>query len=297
MSSVYTIQRNNRTRTTIIIMAFIALTTLVGYTASLYFRSYGFALFAFGLSLVQSLIAYYVGDKVALAISQAQEIKYEDSPQIFEMVQNLSKIAGIPTPRVYISPDRSANAFACGRDPEHASICLNQGILDLLNKNELEGVIAHELSHVANRDTLVMTVTMVLASVISFLVDIMFRISFFGFGGDDEDRNIQPWVFVLWIALVILAPVLAMLMQLAVSRSREYLADATAVSYTRYPEGLISALQKLYSQRRPADIQASSMNSLYISPARQRGAANFFSNLLSTHPSIEDRIANLKGEK
>jgi len=296
MSSVYTLQSNNRTKTFVIITLFILLTTLVGYVAALYFNNYSFALIAFAVSLIQSSVAYFWGDKVALASTGAREVSFEEAPQIHTLVENLSKIADIPKPKVYISPDPAANAFACGRDPKHASICLNQGILDLLDKNELEGVIAHELSHVKNRDTLVMTITMVLTSVISFIVDNIFRFSFFGFGGrDDRESNRSPWIYVLYIVVIIAAPLLALIMQLAISRSREYLADATAVTFTRYPDGLISALEKLYSQKIPSAYQSTAMSSLYIAPPKKSKGA-FMQNLFSTHPTIEERVSKLRGE-
>jgi len=295
MSSVYTIQSNNRNKTIAIIIVFIALTTVVGYAASYYFNNYLIAVMAFGLSLVQSGAAYFFGDKIALATASAEEITVADFPKIHEMIDNLSKIADIPKPKVYFSPDPSANAFACGRDPEHSSICLNQGILDLLNKNELEGVIAHELSHIKNRDTLVMTITMVLASVISLIVDNVFRFSIFGFGGNsDRESNKSPWVYALFVVILIAAPILAIMLQLAVSRSREYLADATAVTFTRYPEGLISALEKLYGQKTKTSVNSTAMSSLYIAPPLHN-QNQFFQNLFSTHPSISERVSKLKG--
>ena len=296
MSSVYTLQTNNRNKTIAIIAIFIALTTIVGYAASYFFNNYFIAILAFVLSLVQSGVAYFFGDKIALASASAQEVTDQDFPQIHSMIDNLCKIADIPKPKVYFSPDPSANAFACGRDPQHSSICLNQGILDLLNKNELEGVIAHELSHIKNRDTLVMTITMVLAFVISFIVDNVFRFSFFGFGGsDDRESSKSPWVYALYIVILIAAPVLAIMLQLAVSRSREYLADATAVTFTRFPDGLISALEKLYSQKTKTSVNSTAMSSLYIAPPLHNHN-QFFQNLFSTHPTIEQRVGKLKGE-
>jgi len=295
MSSVYTTQSNNQTKTFFIIIIFIALTTLVGYGASYYFQNYTLAILAFGLSLFQSGVAYFFGDKIALMTSGAQEVTPEQAPEIHNLVENLSKIADIPKPKVYISPDPSANAFACGRGPGHASICLNQGILDLLDKNELEGVIAHELSHVKNRDTLVMTITMVLTSVISFIVDNVFWFSFLGSSADDKESNKSPWVFILYIIVMIAAPILALILQMAVSRSREYLADATAITFTRYPDALISALEKLYNQKTVSSVNSTAMSSLYIAPPKHNHT-QFIQNLFSTHPTVQDRIAKLRGE-
>jgi heat shock protein HtpX len=291
--SAYSQQSNNVQKTWILIFVFIGLVSGLFYVIGWYQGSWLWPILGFVISISQALIAYYAGDKIALAASGAQEVKYEEAPKIYEMVQNLSKIGGIPTPKIYISPDPSANAFACGRDPEHASICLNQGILDILDKNELEGVIAHELSHVKNRDILIMTVTMVLSSVVSFVADIGFRIMFWG-GDRKKSENQNPVLLILYIATIILAPIVAALIQFAVSRQREFLADATAVTFTRYPEGLISALQKLYKSPVPSNHYSTATAHFYIAPPK-KSFGQKAAGLFSTHPSIEDRVKALKG--
>ncbi len=288
--SAYSQQSSNRNQTLILIFVFIGLVSGLFYIIGLYQGSYIWPVIGLVLSLSQALIAYFAGDKIALLSTGAKEVTYDEAPQIFEMVQNLTKIAGIPMPKVFISPDLSANAFACGRDPEHASICLNQGILDILNKAELEGVIAHELSHVKNRDILVMTVTMVLASVVSFVADIGFRIAIWG-GKDREEKN--PVLTALYIIAILLAPFIAGIIQLAVSRKREFLADATGVTMTRYPEGLISALDKLYKSPTPSSHYSTAMSHFYIAPPK-KSFGQKVSGLFSTHPPIEARIEALK---
>jgi heat shock protein HtpX len=290
--SVYTQRNRNITKTWILIFLFISLISTMFYVVGLYYGTPYFAVFGLILSIGQALIGYFFGDKIALAQAGAQKIKYEDSPEIYEMIQNLSKIAGIPIPKIHISPDPSANAFACGRNPKNASICLNQGILNLLNKNELEGVIAHELSHIKNRDILVMTMTMVLASIASFIADIGFRMSFFG--NRDKRENNSPIVMILYILTLLLAPILATLIQFAVSRQREYLADATAVTFTRYPNGLKSALLKLYNNPTPSEHYATSMNHFFIAPPK-KSFGEKVQSLFSTHPNIQDRIKALEG--
>lgn len=291
--SAYSQQSNNVRQTWILIFIFVGFISGAFYIVGLYQGSMIWPIIGLILSLGQALIGYYFGDKIALSFANATEVKYEEAPRIYEVVQNLSKIAGIPLPKIYISPDKSANAFACGRDPQHASICLNQGILDLLNKAELEGVIAHELSHIKNRDILVMTVVMVLASVASFIADIGFRLLFWGGGRDKDSDSKSPIVLILYIATIILAPLVAALIQMAVSRKREYLADATGVTMTRYPEGLISALTKLYNNPVPTDRYSTSMNHFFIAPPK-KSFNQKVSGLFNTHPAIEERVAALK---
>lgn len=290
--SAYSQRYNNIRQTWLLIFVFVGLISGIFYVVGLYQGSFIWPVLGLLISLGQAFIAYFFGDKIALAASGAREVKYEEAPKIHEIVQNLSKIADIPIPKIHISPDKSANAFACGRDPNNASICLNQGILDILNKNELEGVIAHELSHIKNRDILVMTVTMVLASVASFVADIGFRVLLWG--GNKKDReNQSPVILILYILTIVLAPIVAGLIQMAVSRQREFLADATAVTFTRYPEGLINALQKLYNNPTPSEHYATSMNHFYISPPKKTFGEKV-SGLFSTHPKIEERVEALR---
>lgn len=293
MASAYKQQSSNVRKTWLLIFIFIGLVSAVTFTISIYFDNYAIAVLGIGLSFVQALTAYFAGDKIALSTARAKEVSPEEAPQIHNLVDNLTKIADIPKPRIYISPDPSPNAFATGRGPENASICLNQGILNILNKQELEGVIAHELSHIKNRDILIMTVTMVLSSVITIITDLSFRFALFG-GNRRDNNNQSPLILVIYFITILLAPFVALLIQLAVSRSREYLADASAVVMTRYPEGLISALKKLYSSPTASTTYSTSTNHFYISPPKAKFGAKQ-NSLLSTHPSIEDRVKALQG--
>ncbi len=294
MSSAYSYQNSNLRKTWLLIFIFIGLVSGIFYIFGAMYNSPGLAIIGLVISLGQAFIAYFFGDKVALSFAGAKEVGQEEAPELHNLVENISKIAGIPKPKVHISPDPSANAFACGRDPEHASICFNQGIMDLLNKTELEGVVAHELAHVKNRDILVSTVVMVMASIVSFLADLGFRSMIFGgMRNRDDGENKSPIIFIIYIITIMLAPIVATLIQLAVSRSRESLADASAVVYTRYPQGLISALTKLYENPVPSSHYSTATNHFYISPPK-KSFGQQISGLFSTHPSIEDRVEALK---
>jgi heat shock protein HtpX len=290
-NSAYSQQSRNIRKTWFLLFIFVGLVSGLCYSFAYLYNNYWIAIFGLLLSLGQAFVAYQFGDKIALMSAGAVLLKDNQYPELQFLVENLSKIAGIPVPKIYISPDKSANAFACGRDPEHASVCFNQGILELLNKNELEGVIAHELSHIKNRDILVMTVTMVLASLISFLSDIGLRMMFFG-GNNKDNDNKSPILILIYIVVIILVPILSFLIQMAVSRSREYLADASAVTLTRYPKGLSDALQKLYNNPTQSSHYSTAMNHFYIAPPK-KAFGEKVSGLFSTHPPINERIAAL----
>ncbi len=290
MNSAYSVQYNNVRKTWILIFFFVALVTSGFFLLGWIYDNYLFPIFGLFLSIGQSLVGYFFGDKVALSFAKGQEVKFEEAPQIHNIVENISKIADIPKPKIYISPDPSANAFACGRSPKHASICLNQGLLKILDKNELEGVIAHEIAHIKNRDILVMTVTMVLSSLVAFIADIGMRLMVFG--GQSDNKNKSPILLILYIVFLILAPLVSLLIQMAISRSREYLADATAVVFTRYPKGLIGALEKISNNPVPTTNYSTAMNHLYISEPK-RVFGEDIEDIFSTHPPVKDRIAKL----
>jgi heat shock protein HtpX len=273
---------------------FIGLVSAFFYGFATYSNRPYLAVIGLVISLGQAVFAYFGGEKLAIMQAGGVLVTEDQSPQIHNMVENLAKISGIPKPKIYISPDPSPNAFACGRDPQHASMCLNQGILDLLDKNELEGVIAHELSHVANRDILVMTVTMVLASVISFVADMAVRAMWWG-GGDNNGNgeNKSPIIFIFYILALVLAPIVSLLIQMAISRSRESLADASAIVITRYPKGLMDALTKLYESPVPTNHYSTATSHFYIAPPKQQWGEKVQS-LFSTHPPLKDRIEALR---
>jgi heat shock protein HtpX len=291
MASAYTQVSSNQTRTWLLITGFVLLTVGFFYALGSYTRNPFFTIIGLVLGIGQPLIGYFFGDKMALAFAKAQEVTYDEQPQLHEMVANLARVARIPTPKIYVSPDQSANAFATGRNPNNSSICFNQGILSLLNKAELEGVAAHELSHVKNRDTLIMTLAAILASVIGLVADFAGRMMIWGGGrSDNSDRN--PFSIILYFAAILITPLISFLLKMAISRSREYLADASAVTLTRYPQGLRNALLKLEGSPTPSDTAHSFTNHMYISEPKTSWGQQV-SGLFSTHPPIELRVAKL----
>lgn len=244
------------------------------------------------IATVMNLLAYFRGDGVALASAGAKQIQKQDNPRLYRMVENLAITAGVPTPKVYVINDPAANAFATGRDPEHASIAVTTGLMDLMNDQELEGVVAHEMAHIKNYDIRVMTIVVVLVGVVILLSDIMLRTMFRG----SRESNKGTIVLVLiGLALAILSPIFAELIKLAVSRSREYLADASGALLTRYPEGLASALEKIAKQDKPLKRANHATAHMFLANPFDPHVAKKFEKLFSTHPPIEDRIQKLRG--
>lgn len=251
----------------------------------------GFALIMAG---VMNFISYYWSDKIVLGVSGAKPIKKKDNPEVYRLVENLCIASGLPLPKIYVIDDTATNAFATGRDPKHAAIAFTKGILQKLNKQELEGVTAHELSHVGNRDTLVMAVVSVLVGTIALLSDFFMRSMWYGGRGDRDNRGSQVFV-ILAIIAAISAPIVATLIQLAVSRRREFLADASGVLLTRYPQGLSSALQKISLDREPLEVANRGTAHLYIvNPFKGQEAKQWLAGLFNTHPTIQARIKALQ---
>lgn len=244
---------------------------------------------------VMNFVSFYWSDKIVLGISGAKKIKKEDNPQVYRIVENLCLASGLPLPKIYIIEDTATNAFATGRDPKHAAIAFTSGILQKLDKTELEGVTAHELSHVGNRDTLLMSVVSVLVGTIALLSDWFLRSMFYGSRRNDRNNSSGTIFLVLALVSAILAPLVAILIQLAVSRRRELLADASGVLLTRYPEGLMKALQKISSDKEPLEIANRGTAHLYIiNPLKGQQALGWFAGLFNTHPAIEVRIKALR---
>jgi heat shock protein HtpX len=242
-------------------------------------------------TIVYALISYYFSDKVALFASGAKPISKAEAPELYNIVENLCIANGQPTPAIYLMNDDSPNAFATGRDPEHASVAFTTGLLRILNKQELEGVAAHELSHVKNYDIRVMTIVVVLVGAVMLLSDILLRSSF---GGNKKEAGTV--LLIIGLVLAILSPILAEIIKLAVSRQREYLADASGALLTRYPKGLASALQKISAHGQPLKKANHATAHLFISSpfgAKEGGKVSWFSKLFATHPPVEDRIARL----
>lgn len=273
---------------------FLALVVLIGFVAAQYFGNSAILYVAVGFALVTNIGAYWFSDSIAISSVGAVPADPVQYKELHQVVENLAITAGLPKPRVYIIPDDAPNAFATGRDKEHAVIAVTSGLLDMMSRPELEGVIAHELSHVGNRDILVMTVAVVLVGFISVLANMFLRMSMFG--GGNRDRDTGPLVAIAAILAVILAPIAAQLIQMAISRKREFLADASGALLTRYPEGLESALRKIGGYEQPMQRASTTTAHLFIAnPFGAHPAGKFVANLFNTHPPIEDRIEALEG--
>ncbi len=259
---------------------------------------------AVGFSVISSFISYWWSDKIVLSMSDAKLVKFEDNKELYRLVENLCITAGLPLPKIYIINDSAPNAFATGRDPEHAVVAVTRGLLEKLEKSEIEGVIAHELSHIGNRDILLATVVTVLVGVIVLLADWFRRWTFWGGGrrrsNDSKGNQLQIIIIVVAIILSILAPFFAYLMQFAISRKREFTADADGALLTRYPEGLARALEKISADTEPLEVANRATAHMYIaSPFEgkrdKRAKKGFFAKAFMTHPPIAERVANLRG--
>ena len=275
--------------------AFFLLVMLVGWAISWYMQTPGILWIAVAFALVMNISAYWFSDKIALSSTGAKEADPVKFLELHRILENLAITAGLPKPRLYIIEDNAPNAFAAGRDPKHAVVAVTTGLLAQLDRSELEGVLAHELSHVGNRDILVMTVAVVLAGLITVVVDMFLRVSLFG-GGGNRDRGGNAILAIVAIVALILAPIAAQLIQLAISRKREFLADASGALLTRYPEGLASALRKISSYQAPMRKANHATAHLFISnPFGAHEAGKFIAKIFATHPPVEERVAALHG--
>jgi heat shock protein HtpX len=295
--TLYTHQESNIRRTWILFTSFLILVIGLGWIFSYVFNSREILFFAVAFSIFSSFISYWSSDKIALALARAQQIEKKDNPYLWNMIENLTITAGLPMPRVYITPEKQINAFATGRDPKHAAIAVTEGAIERLENEELEGVLAHELSHVGNRDILVMTVAVVLAGIISMLSDFFLRSMFWGGRSSDDNNRSGNILALVGIAMAILAPLGAILMQLAVSRRREFLADASGALLTRYPEGLAKALEKIGRDNSPMSSARDSTAHLWISNPFKGKKLSGLHKLFMTHPPIGERIQALRGFK
>ncbi len=286
-------QAANRRKTFGLLAGMGLLTALVVYAALTYFGSSGAAIvpFAVGIALIGVWGSYYGSDKLVLTMTGAKEIQESDNPKLFGLVQEVCIASGLKLPKIAIVVDSAPNAFATGRNPEHALIAFTTGILDVMDRDELQGVIAHEMSHVANRDTLVSAVAATTAGAIAILSDVLTRMMWFGGGRRDRDSNSNPLAIVFSLLILILAPIAAILLKSAISRKRESLADATAVAFTRNPAGLRSALEVLARDSTVVQQRSTSVAHIWIESPLD---ATSVSKLFSTHPPIQERIAALK---
>jgi len=308
--TAYTQASSNRLKTWLIMLLFAFFVTFLIYifTTALGFNgpsALGFSGVALIIAGLVNFISYYNSDKIVMVISGAKQIQKKDNLNLFRVIENLSIASGQPLPKIYIINDSAPNAFATGRDPQHASIAFTTGILEKLSKLELEGVAAHELSHVDNYDTRLMTIVSILVGTVALAADLFLRISFYSHR-DRDDNRANGLFMVLGLIMAILAPIVAMLIQLSISRKREFLADASGALLTRNPDALAEALLKISNDKEPLEVANKATAHLYITnpfkldskgkvyPEQSRGAIGWFANLFNTHPPISERIKILR---
>lgn len=293
---LYAQQSSNIRRTWALILGFLVVVIAVGYLISWYYGNPAILFVAVIIAVATNFYAYWQSDKLVLSMSRARPATREEFFDLYTVTENLAITAGLPKPKLYVIDDPAPNAFATGRDENHAVVCATTGLLAVLTRVELEGVIAHELSHIKNRDILLMTIAVVLAGFVAIVADIFLRISFWGGNRDRESGN--GLILILGIVGIILAPLAAQLIKLAISRRREYLADASGVLLTRYPEGLASALQKISAMNIPMQNKSHATAHLFIDEpfGKQEGKASWVDNLFATHPPVEDRVRALLGK-
>ncbi|HWK20229.1 MAG TPA: M48 family metalloprotease [Microbacteriaceae bacterium] len=286
---MYSAVRKNKVNTFLILLVFIVIIGGLGALAAWIYQSWVIAVVVVGVAALYALIQYFAASAEALAISGAREIQKSDNPRLWRIVENLSITTGTPMPRVFIIDDPAPNAFATGRDPKHAAVAATTGLLDIMDDSELEGVMAHELGHVRNYDIRVSMIVFGLVVAVGMIADLLVRMAILG--GRGSRNNGGPILLVFGLIAMIVAPLLAAMVQAAISRQREYLADATGALTTRYPEGLARALEKLETYSRPMARQNTSMAHMWISNPNKPG---FMARLFSTHPPIQDRIERLR---
>lgn len=296
MATLYTEQSKNVRKTWMLMAVFLAVVVAAGYFISYYYQSPGILYLAIIFSVFANVVSYWNSDKIVMVLSGAKPISHEDDEGLYHLVENLSITAGLPTPKLYLINDPSPNAFATGRDKNHSAVAVTTGLRQMLEKSELEGVIAHELSHIGNRDTLLQTVVVVLVGLISILADMFLRSRWLS-SRDRDDNRAGGILAVVGVIFIILSPIIATLIQLAISRKREFLADASGALLTRYPEGLASALRKISSYQKPMLKVNNATAHLFISNPFGARAATGIAKMFSTHPPIEERVKALLGAK
>jgi len=296
MATLYTHKASNIRKTWLLMTSFFILVIVVGWLIS-YAMGTPFILYiAVFLSIFMNIGAYWFSDKLVLKMTKAKEVAYAANPELHRIVENLAITAGLPKPRIFLLAEAQPNAFATGRDPEHAVVAVTTGLLERLDRSELEGVLAHELSHIGNRDMLVSTVAVVLAGLIAIVSDLFIRWTWFGGGRRSDNGKANALLLAVAIIAIILAPIAATLIRLSISRKREFLADASGALLTRYPEGLAGALEKISANPHRLKVASNSTAHLFFSnPFRDKQKRKFFTKLFMTHPPVKDRVAALRG--
>jgi len=296
--NLYTQKSSNILKTWTLFTGFLVLVIGVGWVFSQAYGNPGILYFAVLFSVGMNIIGYWYSDKIVLSMAHAKPVDMQANPELYRIVENLAITAGLPMPKLYIIPEMQMNAFATGRDPKHAVVAVTEGLLRNLTKPELEGVLAHEMSHVGNRDMLVGTAAVILVGFISIISDMFLRSLWWGGNRRDDRGSGGGIIMIIAIALAILAPISAMLLQLAISRKREYLADTSGALITRYPEGLASALTKIAKDVTPMRFAKNTTAHLWIDdPFTGQARTAWWHKLFMTHPPIEDRIRALRGMK
>jgi len=296
--TLYTQAEANIRKTWLYLTFFFLFIIGLGWLISYFLQTSIILWIAVILSILMSFFSYWYSDKIVLAMAKAKLIEKKDNPELYRLVENLSITAGLPLPKIYIIEEAQPNAFATGRDPKHAVVAITRGLLERLERAELEGVIAHELAHIGNKDMLLSTIIVVLVGVVVLMTDFFFRISFWGGFGGRGRRGGGGIMILIALALAILAPLFATLIKLAISRKREFLADASGALLTRYPEGLARALEKISQDPRPLKVANDATAHLYFAnPFRGKEKTSWLHRLFTTHPPVEDRIKALRGLK
>lgn len=299
MATLYTHIDSNIRRTWLLFTVFLIVIIALGWVFSYVFESQIILFVAVGFSFLMSFFSYWYSDKIVLAISQAKPLKKKDNPELYRIVENLCITAGLSMPRIYIINEAASNAFATGRNPDNAVVAVTRGLLERLDRSELEGVIAHELSHIGNRDILLSTVVVVLVGSIVMLADFFLRWTIWGGRGRKRDSHgngkMQAIIMIVGLVAAILSPLIAKLIQMAISRKREFLADASGALLTRYPEGLARALEKIAQDTTPLKVANKATAHLYIASPLKGKQAKGMAKFFLTHPSVEERIRRLRG--
>ncbi len=294
--NLYQQRSSNIRKTWALVLGFLIVVIAVGYAISWYYGNPAILYIAVFIAVFTNFYAYWESDKLVLSLNKARPASREEFFDFYTVTENLAITAGLPEPEPYVIDDPAPNAFATGRDETHAVVCATTGLLSMLTRPELEGVVAHELSHVKNRDILLMTIAVVLAGFVAILANIFLRMSFLGGNRDSDNKNANALFMILAVVGIVLAPVAAKLIQLAISRRREYLADASGVLLTRYPEGLASALEKIGGYTTPMKSANLATAHLFIGDPfgiKSSGSAGWIEKMFSTHPPVADRIKAL----
>jgi heat shock protein HtpX len=299
--TLYAQKSSNIRKTWLLFTLFLIIVIAIGWAFSRLYGNPSILYIAVIFSILMNVLAYWYSDKIVLKMSRAVPVEHKSAPELYHIVENLCITAGLPMPKIYLIHEAQPNAFATGRNPQHAVVAVTEGLLEKLDRSELEGVISHELSHIGNRDMLLSTVIVVLVGFISILSDMFLRSTILGgfrSRGNREGSHVQFILMLIGVVLAILAPISAMLMQLAISRKREFLADASGALLTRYPEGLARALEKISTDSTPMRAANNTTAHLWVDdPFRGKKKTSWLHRLFMTHPPVENRIQALRGMK